>query len=387
MKKFVKILFKVNATMKVLAIATLAVTMSGAAMASHVCAYANDNVYGPNFVEGYRIGPGTSTIHLGPYSTNGSGTGGGFYAGGFGAARAREGDLYVSDGLSSNITHFTINKRDCTLTKDPTLYPSGDTGAVSGDILAITPDGSTIFVNSTGDNHIYSHTIAANGSLGATFTEASTYGNPNGFEVSPDGKTLVAGWTYYNQVCAYPIAGGHLSTPNCQSTGNYVTGVSIDPNSACVYAAEENENNISEVSALPLTGSILGAAIDYNPFGPGLGSVSGILVNWDNKSIYVSDTLSAQVASGSIAPDCKLTYKAIFNDGLFGVDLTGEIAQSEMAHDYVVTGEDKGTNAPPGMGIFRAGPNGQLIPIGSGQFRLMSGASPTTVLVIGAGSP
>jgi hypothetical protein len=375
-----------NKGMKLLLAAALAAMMSGAAMAgkgtSYICGYVNDNAQGPNFVEGYQVGP---------YSTNGSGIDFGYYPGGLGATRdhprLKTGDLYVDDPYSENITHFTINKTDCTLTLDTTLYPSGDTSVFGGDGLAITPDGSTMFVGSTGDNRIYSHTIAANGSLGATFTEASTSAGPQGFEVSPDGKTLVVSYNIIQQVCAYPISGGHLGTPNCRSTVGFPAGVSIDPASKCVYAAEVSNGVASEVAAFTLTGSVLGVPTDYSNFGPGINSQGGILVNWDNKAIYVSDQNSAQITIGSIQSGCKLTYKAIISDGSDGFngnDNPGQIAQAKIAHGYVVTGDYTGSKTPS-MGIFHANGNGKLTPVGSSQFPLMNGnVAPVTVVVVGS---
>jgi hypothetical protein len=382
-----------NTGMKVLVAAALAVTMmSGAAIAgegtSYICAYVNDNVGGPNFAEGYKVGPQTMTVHVGPYSTNGSG-GNGYFTGGLGATlvhpKLKMGDLYVNDAGSDNVSHFTINKTDCHLTLDTTLYPSGDTRALYGDVLAITPDGRTMFVGATGDEHIYSHTIAANGSLGAAFTEASTSDTPDGIEVSPDGTTLVIAFPDIQEVCAYPISGGHLGTPNCQSTAGFAAGVSIDPASACVYVAEANDT-ASEVVAFTLTRSILGTPTEYNPFGPGVNS-NGILVNWDNKAIYVSEAYSAQMTIGSIASSCKATYQSIISDGIAGLDQPGQIAQDKHAHGYVVTGEVRNNfQGTPSMGIFHAHANGNLTPIGSGQFPLMSGAfvEPLTVVVVGA---
>jgi hypothetical protein len=380
--------------MKILFAAALAVTMSGAAMAgkgpSYICAYVNDNVDSggtglDNATEGYKVGPGDAVVHVGPYSTNGKSFGVGLFAGGRGATRVHPrlttGDLYVNDGASENITHFTINKTNCRLILDATLYPSGDTSESDGDGLAITPDGRTMFVGSTGDNHIYSHAIAANGSLGTPFTEAATPGNPEGIEVSPDGKTLVVSYDTLRQVCAYPVSGGHLGTPNCQPTVGEPAGVSIDPASTCVYTSEYNALfGPSEVAAFTLTGSDLGTPTDYKPFGPAGSSSSGVLVNWDNMVIYVSNIGSAKITRGSIAPGCKLTYDAVIHDGVSGSDYPGQIAQDKRAHGYVVTGD-----AGHSMGIFQAHVNGKLTPIGSGQFPLTSLlAMPSTVVVVGS---
>jgi hypothetical protein len=180
-----------NKTMKILFAAALAVTTSGAALASQICAYVNDNS-AANSTEGYMIGPGIASTHVGPYSTNGIGGAGPYTASNLAATREAEGDLYIENVGSNNITHFIVNKTNCALTLDPTLYASGDIGSSEGVSLAITLDGQTMFDGSVNEDHIYSHTIAADGSLGAPFTESSSLSwSIDGMEVSPDGKTLV----------------------------------------------------------------------------------------------------------------------------------------------------------------------------------------------------
>jgi hypothetical protein len=69
-------------------------------------------------------------------------------------------------------------------------------------------------------------------------------------------------------------------------------------------------------------------------------------VNWDNKAIYVTNQETAQLAMGSIELGCKLTYRTIISDGVFGLDAPAEIAQAKSAHGYVVTGDFVGTGAP-----------------------------------------
>jgi hypothetical protein len=355
-------------------------TTSGAAIAqgtSHICAYTNDNVYDPNVVEGYKIGPGNATAHVGPYSTNGNGYDGSFYFGGLGAARVTEGDLYMEDLDSNNITHFKINKADCTLTKDPMLYPLGDTQSPGLASLAITPDGSTLFEISTIERGIYSHTIAANGSLGAPFPETSNLSTyPLDSAVSPDGKTLVVGYGIVQQVCAYPISGGHLGTSNCQSTAGQPSGISIDPSSNCVYAGETNIS-ASEIAAFTLTGSVLGTPTDYNPFGPGIDS-AGVLVNYDDKAIYMGNPRSAQMTAGSITSGCKLTYTTIFQVG--GDNHSpSQIAQAQNPHRYVVLGDVNFSN-PSSMRIFHAYASGKVTR--SGKLPLPH-SDPSTVVVVG----
>jgi hypothetical protein len=203
---------------------------------------------------------------------------------------------------------------------------------------------------------------------------------PAGFEVSPDGRTLVVSYFYLSEVCAYPISGGHLGKPNCQSLVYDPEGVSIDPSGACVYAALSSLGT-SGVAAFTLTGSVLGIPTVYKPFGPGENSTD-VVVNWNNEAIYISDAESAQVISGSIASGCNLTYKAIIADGIPNSDFPGQIAQGKISHAYVVTGDAVG--GTPSMGIFEEHANGNLTPLGSGQFPLMSGSVHTaTVVVVG----
>jgi sugar lactone lactonase YvrE len=364
--------------LKILLTAALAIMACGAAQAQHVCAYVNDNGSAPNTVEGYKIGPGAATAHVGPFATNGNGSGANFFffSGSLAAARVPQGDLYVGDSASNNVTHFTVNKTNCALTLDRALYPSGDTSVRYGDGLAITPDGNTMFVAATGDDHIYSHAISSNGSLGATYTEAATPEPPNGIAVSSDGKTLIARFLYLAEVCAYPIAGGHLGASNCQSMASFPTGIAIDPVSKCVYASVDT----AEVTAFTLTESVLGVAT-VNAFGPQGSSSDYILVNSNNKALYVANPGTAQLAIGTIAPGCKVNFKALISDGLDGADNPAQIAQAKTTPSYVVTG-DSNSNEMPSMGIFHALPNGNLIPIGSGQYPLMRGSIPTTIVVV-----
>jgi len=372
-----------NYVTKFLLAVIFTIMTSGSAMASHICAYVNDNVKGLNAVEGYKVGPGNETLHIGPYRTNGRGLAQAFSSGGLAAARFKEGDLYVGDIGSNNITHFIINKTDCTLSKDPTKYPSGDTQIGLGDSLTITPGGHTMFVGSTGDDHIYSHTIAANGALGATFTEALGSDYPVEIVVSPDGETLLVTYLYALQVCAYPIVRGHLGAPNCQSTGNLPYGISVDPDSSCVYAGELNDGGPSEIASFKLTAGVLGPAMEYNAFGPATYTDAGVLVNWDNTAIYISDSSSAQITIGTITPGCNLRYKTIISDGRDLVDHPGQIAQAPISHGYVVTGDINYDNTPS-MGVFEAHENGNLTPLGTGQLSLMSGeAAPSTIVVVG----
>jgi DNA-binding beta-propeller fold protein YncE len=173
--------------------------------------------------------------------------------------------------------------------------------------------------------------------------------------------------------------------PNCQSTVGQPSGIAIDPASTCVYAGEYSGSGVSEVAAFTLTEDVLGPPNDYKPFGPGVES-DGVLVNWDNEALYVSNQYSAHMTIGTIASGCKLTYKTIISDGVSGVDNPGQIAQAQIAHGYVVTGDFSG-NIRPHMGIFRANVAGDLTPIGSGQFPLMkgkNGVAPMTVVVVGS---
>jgi hypothetical protein len=365
---------------EILLVLAFAVATSSAVRASSVCAYVNDNVDGHNTAEGYKIGPGTAVAHVGPYRTNGSGTNDAFYAGGLGAIRVQGNDLYVNDAGTNNITHFIINTTDCTLTKDPTLYPTGENEVAFGDPLAVTPDGAAMFV--AGVQHIYSHTIASNGSLGQAVTEVSNPSQPVGFQVSPDGSALIVSYINGLEVCAYPISNGHLGAANCQPTVGYPAGISVDSNSACVYAAESTINGPTEVAAFTLSVGILGPATEYASFGPGVSS-EGILVSHNNKAIYVTDEGSAQVTLGRVSSGCTLTYESIIRDGVSGNDTPGQVAQAATVPGYVVTG-DADSSGNPHMGIFKASPNGRIEPVGSGQYRLRAGNdAPLTVVVLG----
>lgn len=245
--------------------------------------------------------------------------------------------------------------------------------------MAITPDGTTMFVATTGDEHIYSHTIAANGSLGYPFLETSI-GSPSGVQVSPDGKTLVV--SQGSEVCAYPISSGHLGASNCEFTPSNAVDISIDPDSACVYAGEEDSRGV-EVAALTLTGGVLGAPRNYNPFGPARDSY-GILVSSDNRTIYVTNQISAQITTGSIKPGCQLEFRTTIRDGHGYSNSPGQIAEAQKPQGYVVTGNVGGPyGIDSAMGIFHVEADGKLTPVGSSQLPLTGdNHTPWSVVVV-----
>jgi hypothetical protein len=360
-----------NKAMKILLSAAFAVTMSGAAMAHHICAYANDNIFtggtGPiNTVDGYKFGIGGPTVYLQPVATNGEGIGGGFFTSGLGALRVSGNDLYVDDAYTNDITHFVIRPSSCLLTRDNTLYPSGDTGDGSGDAMAAA-SGKFLYVGSTGDNNIYMLTIMARGGLSVSVSVATTPAAPTSIAVSADGQTLVAAYANNQQLCAYPInaINGTLGAPNCQNTAGFPADISIDPASACVYAGESNPG-ASEVVALPLVSGVLGTATDYI-LGPGLNS-SAVLVSSDDSHLYISNQGSAQVTTANISTGCGLSYSAgqVVADGT-ATDSPGQLSQGGGL-PFVVTG-DYSSVGKPRMGLFRINGN-TLAPYMPGVHRL-----------------
>jgi hypothetical protein len=307
---------------KIVVAAALAAVACGPAMANHVCAYANDNIYTGgsgqiNTVDGYKFGIGGLTSYLQPVATNGEGAGAGFSAGGLGALRISHNDLYVDDAATNYITHFKITYYNCALTRDNNIYSSGDTGLGTGDALAVAPNGSFLYVGSTGDNNIYLLSILSGG-LSAPTSVATTADVPASIAVSPDGNTLVTSYTNNQQLCAYPInaSDGTLGTPNCQTTTGFPAGISVDAPSGCVYAGEVN-TGASEVAAIPLASGVLGSPVDYI-LGPGLNS-SAVLVSYNGFNLYISNQGSAQVTTANITSGCQLAYKGnIVSDGVPG---------------------------------------------------------------------
>lgn len=344
-----------NQAMRFLLAVTLVALTSGAAMAHHVCAYANDNIDGslmgaPNTVDGYKFGLGGATIYLTPVATNGQGTGGGFYLSGMGTAWISGKALYIEDVLTNDITHFQINLNSCHLSLDHTIYPSGDTAVGIGDGLAVSPDGRFLYVGSTGDKNIYLHSIESHGFLGLPASVATTPDTPNGIAVSPDGQTLVVAYPNIQQVCAYPIqANGSLGTSTCQTTLGFPAAVAIDSSSTCVYAGEANAS-VSEVTALALTPGMLGAPADYI-LGTGVNS-SAVLVSNDHTHLFITNQGSAQITTANISAGCSLSWGAgnIIADG-FSTDSPGQVAQGGTL-PLIVTGDFSST-ATPRLGIFR----------------------------------
>lgn len=363
-----------------LAIAILA-SAPGLFAQAHICGYANDDITAsnglngiPNTVDGYNIAGATIT-YLSPVTmTNGYGVAGGYLSGGRIAAIPSTNNLYAENDYSRTIGHLIINPADCTLTYDND-YPDGDSKTSrEGDPIAVTPNGKYLYVADNGNyfggltSNIQLLKVATNGSLSAPVSQSTPVSDYAAqLVVAPNGKVLLATFPDIGQVCAYTIAanGSLGAAPSCSTIGSFVTGVTVDSASKCVYLGQQGTQTSVDAGALSATGT-LGTFTSYTGTTLGSGRDSNdVALSSNGKVLFISNNESNQITSAKVGANCVLSKGTVSpTGGLAGHDTPAQLAVSGttvLLADYNQTG---GMTAPA-MGLYAEQSSGALLFLGS----------------------
>jgi 6-phosphogluconolactonase (cycloisomerase 2 family) len=353
-------------TKLMLAIGFMALTSGSAMATTHICAYANDNIDGPNTVDGYYV-VGSHNTYVTPVATGGSGTGLGFYAGGLVTANMRTNDLYVSDGGTDSIAHFTIDPSTCVPTFDAE-YPSGDTAVFAGDALVVAKNGQTMFIGSSGDKNIYSAAINTDGSLGTpTLATPSMDDYPLGMTLTPNGKTLLVSYIDLFEVCAYPInTGNALGSPNCANVPSGVNPTAIAVDSADQYVYVGSSGGKTAVSVLQLgTGSSLTFLACYGKpcnNGSDLGDASGasgVALSPFGNALYITNQGTSSITVASVTTGVLSLKRVLIVSTTNDEPCQAQTLAYGAKNIYLVTG-DYSSSMTPGMGIWQVRANGAI---------------------------
>lgn len=220
--------------------------------------------------------------------------------------------LYVLNQTAGNITAFTIDPSTGNLTVIP---PPGSPpappffGSLTGpSSLAISTDGSTLFVASPSQHSIAAFAIDSKGVLtqpnaplvlGASVTPAFIM-------TEPTGHFLYAADSTNNTVLGFSIGGGGSLTPVAGSpfaAGTKPVAMAATPGGALLYVANQASNNISAFVIDSRTGSL--GAVSGSPFptggqGPSYVAATGTFV-------YVSELGTNDVAALAIGSNGALS--------------------------------------------------------------------------------
>jgi DNA-binding beta-propeller fold protein YncE len=268
--------------------------------------------------------------------------------------------------------------------------------------VAVSPDGTSVYVASYYDNSISVFNRAANGALtgagcisktalpGCT-TSSGGLGGASGVAVSPDGRNVYVTGALDNSVSIFDRAQNGALTDagcitkaamgSCATAGSGVAldtpnGVAVSPDGTNVYVGAFTDNAISVFNrdtngALTGAGCISKAALPgCNTNGGGaLDGAEGVAVSPDGMSVYVPTYYDAAISSFTRAANGALTGAGCISEASLAGCTTpgGGVA---LDHGYGVAVSPDGTSVyvaalgDSGISIFNRAANGDLAAAG-----------------------
>ena len=331
--------------------------------------YTNDNEGGANTVTAFSVGANgaLSTIAGSPFSTGGTGSGGGFFASNRITVCMVGAFLFVANDGSNNVSVFSINPATGFLTPvGGSPFGTGGSGGFNGISLGATPDNRFLFAANGASNNIRVFSIAANGVLTPVGPLVPVGGNPDGIKVSPDGKFLSVALNSTNQVAMFSIGSGGALTPvpgspfNAKGTGQEA-GLDINCASDFLFGGEANgSSTIVDVFSIASNGVL--TEISGSPFtGPGANS-NVVVLSPDDKFLFVSNQISNTVTVFSVAANGSLT---LVSGSPFA---TGGSFPAGMATDAFGKFLFVANSSPNSVTVFSIASNGSLSPVTGSPF-------------------
>ena len=200
-----------------------------------------------------------------------------------------------------------------------TLAGSGGTGTTNGvgtsaqinfpTGMALSPDGSVLYVNSLGSNQVRAIGTKTLLSNGETMTLATTGGNGvYGVAMSPDGATLFTSETGGNVVRAVDVETGSVklfagtgaqgyadNTVGTSAVLRYCRGIVITPDGSTLYLADQANHRIRTIDvATSAVGTLIGNGAASSLDGTGTSATTwnpmGLAMHPDGSKLYVGDT-------------------------------------------------------------------------------------------------
>jgi len=177
--------------------------------------------------------------------------------------------VYVADQGNTKIADIATSSH--TVTANIVVGSMTDANIASGgdpNILAITPDGSKLYVASyTG--HGVEHIATATDTVTSTIAlfESGT-ANPNSLALTPNGCQLYVHDHAHNVVDVITVSSDAVAAHPAVGTTGDPTGMSVTPDSAHVYVANQGSNSVSVIATATNTVSstLAEATIGKSPY-------------------------------------------------------------------------------------------------------------------------
>jgi 6-phosphogluconolactonase (cycloisomerase 2 family) len=203
--------------------------------------------------------------------------------------------VYVSNGGEPTISQYDINAATGALSaKSPATVPSGGSFIHQG--IVVTPDGKSVYVTNCDENSVSQYDVNPPfGTLGSKALPALATGKcPLGVAVTPNGKSAYVANEQSDTVSQYDInaTSGELTPKSPEAAVPAVLAVSsvaVAPNGKSAYAS--GAGGISQYDINPATGALSAKspASVSGPLSGGTDFSTQIVVTPNGKSVYASD--------------------------------------------------------------------------------------------------
>ncbi|NGZ11908.1 MAG: hypothetical protein CV088_21500, partial [Nitrospira sp. LK70] len=218
-----------------------------------------------------------------------------------------EGTAPISVAVSPNGSFLYVGNRGLNSVSAYRIGGSGELTPITGSpfpagtnpgAVTVSPNGSFLYVNNQGSNNLSAYTISATtGALtpvvGSPFITGTA---PSGMAVSHNGNFLYVSNQGSNNVSAYTItAGTGVLVPLTSGVGNPFpaetnpSAVTVSPNDDFLYVSNHGSNNVSAYTITAGTGVLVPLTSGVgNPFAAGT-SPSAVTVSPNDDFLYVSN--------------------------------------------------------------------------------------------------
>jgi 6-phosphogluconolactonase (cycloisomerase 2 family) len=308
--------------LRVLSVASVLAVCGGNGFAQQYL-FTNDNVANSgNSTTALRVSGNGALKAIKTYPTGGTSAGNGYFAvSTVTSSKTRLGTcLFVSNGGDSTIAAFQMNLFNGTLTAvHGSPFKDGASGKQQFGV-GLAAGGGLLFAGNTANSSVSVLRISAGCSL-KLLKMSTVPGSPAGMKVTPDGSYLVA--AYIGQVDSFKVdpTTGDLTELGPFKTQGSAAGVEISCDGTTAYFGDAASNTQVEVFSISSSGELKELNNFTNKNGE---SSNNVMLSFDGKHLYVSNTMSNQITTLSVGSNGALTYDStvkLNKPGLYALGL------------------------------------------------------------------